>query len=62
MATGPRKHQMTGTMLIKAVGDGDKNILIFRSRKLSDIVHPLGKTECQVRRVRAYLPDLQASR
>ena len=62
MATGPRKHQTTGNMLIKAVGDGDKNILIFQSRKLSDIVHPVGKTECQVRRVRAYLPDLQASR
>lgn len=62
MAMSPRKHQTTDDMLIKAVSDGDKNILIFRSRKPSYIVHRLGKAECQVRRVRAYRPDLQASR
>jgi hypothetical protein len=43
MAMGPRKHQTTDNMLIKAVSDGDKKILIFRSRKLSDIVHTLQK-------------------
>lgn len=62
MAMSPRKHQTTNSMLIKAVSDGDKNILIFRGRKFSDIVHTLAKTECRVRRVRAYRPDLQASR
>lgn len=62
MAMDPRKHQTTGNMLIKAVSDGDKNILIFRSRKPSDIGHALANTACQVRRVRAYRPDLQASR
>lgn len=62
MVMGPRKHQTTDNMLIKAVSDGGKKILIFRGRKLSDMVHTLRKTACQVRRVRAYRPDLQASR
>lgn len=62
MAMGPRKHQTTDNMLIKAVSDGDKKILIFRSRRLGDIVHTPAKTECQVRSIRAYRPDLQAPR